>query len=55
MSKEVSYELLEPLAISKDKNQLFHPADIMLADPCTVLHPTLQELGVKIEKKEVYG
>ena len=55
MSKEVSYELLEPLAISKDKNQLFHQADIMLADASTVLHLTFQELGVKIEKRQVYG
>ena len=47
MSKKVSYELLKPLAISKDKNQLVHQADIVLADASTVLHLTFQELGVK--------
>ena len=55
MSKKVSYELLKPLAISKDKNQLFHQADIMLADASTVLHLTFQELGAKVEKRQVYG
>ena len=47
MSKKVSYELLKPLAISKDESQLVHQADIVLADASTVLHLTFQELGVK--------
>ena len=37
-----------------NKNQHFHQADILLADPSTVLHSTFQELGVKIEKRQVY-
>ena len=37
-----------------NKNQLFHQADIVPADPSSVLHPTFQELGVRIEKRQVY-
>ena len=43
------------LELLKDKNQLFHQADIVLADASTIVHLTFQQLGVKIEKIEVYG
>ena len=55
LSKKVSYELLKPLAICKDKNQLVHQADIVLADASTLLHLSFQELGVKSWKKTNLG